>query len=116
MGFVKENKNKIIYSIMLSTIICLICYLLSSREVIFDIKNFGIILLLSILGILFSDRFYKNIRVIYILIVYAVLALIIPYIAYQTEPFYLTRLMKDFLAVYTFGMILLVTPPNVSKF
>ncbi len=116
MGFVKENKNKIIYSIMLSTIICLICYLLSSREVIFDIKNFGIILLLSILGILFSDRFYKNIRVIYILIVYAVLALIIPYIAYQTEPFYLTRLMKDFLAVYTFGMILLVTPPMFQSF
>lgn len=97
-------------------VINIICYLLSSRELIYDAKNVGIILALSMLGLLLSDRFYKMGKVFCIMTVYTVLALIIPYVAYLTEPLYLTRLMKDFLSVYTIGIVMLVTPLAFVKF
>ena len=91
--FVRRYNKSIIYSVVLSIVINTICYLLSSRELVYDLKNVVIVLALSMLGLFLADRFYKTEKVICIMSFYMALAFIMPYIAYLTEPMYLTRLI-----------------------
>lgn len=114
--FVRRYNKSIIYSVVLSIVINTICYLLSSRELVYDLKNVVIVLALSMLGVFLADRFYKTEKVICIMSFYMALAFIMPYIAYLTEPMYLTRLMKDFLSVYTIGVLMIITPLINAKF
>ena len=110
------HKQILLYSTILTIVLNIVCYLLSSREIVCDFKNTIIILVLTTLGFIISYRYYKKWKASLIILVYALFAFIVPYIAYITEPMYLTRLMKDFLSIYTIGVIFLTIPIVFAKY
>lgn len=109
------NNGVIKNTIALTLINYLLCYFLSSREVLVDLKNFFIIFLLSTV-ICWCSKFYQSKRIVFVtLLLFAIFGYSIPLIGYYTEPFFLQRLMKDFLFFYSLAAFVVLLPLIVEK-
>ena len=87
-----------------------IAFLLSSREIFWDYKNFLLILFFSVIWMYLEKQFKSKVSFSLIYIFSCILGFIIPVFSYFSEPLFLQRLMKDFLFWYTIPLI-----PMLSK-
>lgn len=102
----KGNSAKVLsYTFAFTLINYLIAYLLSSQEIIIDLKNFSLIFVFTFLWVklYYLTKSSKKIVCLYIATVFV--AFFIPLLAAFFEPLFLQRLMKDFLFYYTLPLI-----------
>jgi heptose-I-phosphate ethanolaminephosphotransferase len=96
------DRKFILNSLLITAVNYAGLYFLSSREVLVDFKNIAFIVIFTCVWGLFLRVFAVKERALFgIWALSEILGLLIPYIGYRTEAFFLQRLMKDFLFWYT---------------
>lgn len=117
-GVKKMNKNLKIYlwGVIISIINYIICFYLSSREILFDYKNLLFVLAYSLLWSYFMAHSDSKKLVLYTCICSVILGLLVPVLAFKEEPLYLPRLMKDFLFWYSLPLLFLMASFLQYKF
>ena len=96
-----KHSTTVIYSLFLTVINYIIAYLLSSKEVLFDFKNIGLIFLFSYIWLSLYKLYGKKKTIICLCVISSLIGFLIPALAFKSEAMFLQRLMKDFLFGYT---------------
>lgn len=106
-----KHSTTVIYSLFLTVINYIIAYLLSSKEVLFDFKNIGLIFLFSYIWLSLYKLYGKKKTIICLCVISSLIGFLIPALAFKSEAMFLQRLMKDFL----FGYTLLILPILINQ-
>ena len=106
-----KHSTIVIYSLFLTVINYIIAYSLSSKEVLFDFKNIGLIFLFSYNWLLLYKLYGKKKTIICLCVISSLTGFLIPALAFKSEAMFLQRLMKDFL----FGYTLLILPILINQ-
>ena len=106
-----KHSTTVIYSLFLTVINYIIAYLLSSKEVLFDFKNIGLIFLFSYIWLSLYKLYGKKKNYYLLCVISSLIGFLIPALAFKSEAMFLQRLMKDFL----FGYTLLILPILINQ-